>query len=110
VAIGDQSIVLCPPGAKDCPGGYPIRFLHGWAQRARWDTIIEYPECANCHLRLLHRRFTDGMVYAVGIALFVTPGPAEPGSADECPEKVLCEGCAYGLWEGSEHLLDSLDN
>jgi hypothetical protein len=109
VAIGDQSIVVCPPGAKDCPEGYPIRFLHGWARLVRRETIIEYPECASCQTRLPHRRFADGIVYVVGIGLFVTPGPAEPEAGNEHPEKVICDGCARRLWERSERFLDALD-
>jgi hypothetical protein len=109
VAIGDQSIVLCPPGAKDCPEGYPIRFLHGWARRAQRETIVEYPECSSCQTCLPHRRLADGIVYAVGIGLFVTPGPAEPEGADERPEAVVCEGCAHVIWERSERFLDLLD-
>jgi hypothetical protein len=110
VAIGDQSIVLCPLGAKDCPEGYPIRFLHGWAQQARRETIIEYPECSSCQVRLSHRRLTDGIVYAVGIGLFVTPGPAEPEGVDERPQKIVCESCARRLWDRSEAFLDALDS
>jgi hypothetical protein len=100
---------LCPPSAKDCPEGYPIRFLRGWARRACWETIIEYPECARCQTRLPHQRFADGIVYAVGIGLFVTPGPAEAEGADERTEKVVCDGCAERLWELSERFLDSID-
>jgi hypothetical protein len=93
-----ESIVLCPPGAKDCPEGYLIRFLHGWARRARHETLIEYPSRASCREQLPHQHLADGIAYAVGIGLFVTHGPAEPKGADERPETVVCDGRAHTLW------------